>query len=146
MKTLSILTLTSALAVIVSAVAQAHTLPDGTLRGDGLWKSKDTQGTYDVITNVAGDKLTSTYTYGTQKREVTLELRDAGNGFLRVFADGRDAGSGYCLEKVVLCHYSVNTAKISLEETLTVQEGKLYKFGSKTEGGVTVMWQEALVK
>lgn len=140
------LTLTTSL-LTLSAAAQAHTIPDGTYRGEGLWKGAADRGGYEVVTTITGDRIASTYRLPNGgSREATIELKSGENGFLRVLADGKEVGSGYCLEKVELCHYSMKTDKLSLEETLTIQNGKLYKFGSKTEGAVTVMWQEGLEK
>jgi hypothetical protein len=142
----TILTLTTAL-LAFAAQAQAHTIPDGTFRGEGLWKSPADRGGYEVITTVAGERISSVYKIrGGENIETAVELKNGENGFLRVISEGKEVGSGYCLEKVALCHYSLKTDKLSLEETLTIQDGKLYAFGSKTQSGVTVMWQEKLEK
>jgi hypothetical protein len=142
MKTITLLTLTL---LTLGQAAHADSIPNGSYQGKGLWKSGATRGDYSVTTTVRDAAVTSTYQFAIgETRKVELELRADAHGFLRVLSDGKEVGTGYCIERVALCHYEMKTAKLSLEETLTIQAGKLYKFGSKTEGGVTVMWQEAL--
>jgi hypothetical protein len=131
---------------LVSAAAHAHAIPDGSYHGQGLWKSIPARGTYQVSTTVKGDQIASTYKFNGEERAFTIELQDSQNGFLRAVYEGKEVGQGYCLENVTLCHFSVKTDKLALEETLTIQNGKLYAFGSKTVDGLTVMWQESLEK
>ncbi|MGZ3651975.1 MAG: hypothetical protein ACXVB9_04955 [Bdellovibrionota bacterium] len=128
-----------------SGVAQADSIRDGHFQGKGLWKSETATGSYEVTTDVAGSLFSSSYKLANgQTIKTAMELKPAANGFLKVIDGGKQVGTGYCIEREQLCHYEVKNDKISLEETLTIQNGKLYKFGSKTTDGVTVMWQEAL--
>jgi hypothetical protein len=144
MKT-TILTLTTLLSL--ASMAQAEPLADGTYKGHGLWRSLDAQGSYEVQTTIQGNRVSSDYRLPDgSTRHVASEGTPGKNGFFTLNQEGKAVGQGYCLEKVQLCHVEVKLDEGSLEETLTNQNGKLYKFGSKTINGRTVMWQEALEK
>ncbi len=131
----------------INALGHAASLPEGVFKGGGTWKSQNLSGEYEVSSEIKGRIISSTYKLpdGSTKQWV-MEMRPTENGFFNVVSTNNVVGKGYCLEHVILCHYEVKTDELSLEETLTVQNEKLYKFGSKTEKGFRVMWQEALGK
>lgn len=130
----------------IGSISQAA-LPEGSFQGRGLWKSEKQEGRYEVRSEIQGQSIATTYTLPDGSTKAwNMEMKATENGFFEVRSGGAVVGKGYCLQYVTLCHYEVKTSALSLEETLTVQEGKLYKFGSKTESGITVMWQESLGK
>ncbi len=130
----------------ISSISQAA-LPEGDFTGRGLWRSDKQEGRYEVRSQIQGHGVATTYTLSDGSTKAwNMEMKLKENGFFEVSSGGAVVGKGYCLRYVALCHYDVKTDALSLEETLTVQEGKLYKFGSKTENGITVMWQESLSK
>ena len=131
----------------INTLGFAASLPDGTFKGDGLWKSQKLSGEYEVSSEIRGQTVSSTYKLpdGSTK-QFAMEMRPTENGFFDLVSNTKLVGKGYCLEHVILCHYEIKTDDLALEETLTVQNDKLYKFGSKTEKGFKLMWQEALGK
>lgn len=122
-------------------------LPDGNFKGNGLWKSANDQGTYEVMTSVNGNHIVTSYKLpnGTQK-EWKFEMEPTSNGFFKVKTNGTEVGKGYCLENVAVCHYDMILGSLFLEETLTASGSKLYKLGSKDQGTGQIMWQEAMDK
>lgn len=132
---------------LISVSAIASTIPDGTYTGQALWKSRSQQGNYAVQVTVAENTFQTEYSLpdGT-KKQWDFEMAPEANGFFKVKTHEVEVGSGYCLEKSPVCHYQVKIADLSLEETLTVQEGKLYRFGSKQDGTGQILWQESLDK
>jgi hypothetical protein len=144
MKTVMIL---GTILMSMNAFAQADRLPDGAYKGQGLWKSANQSGHYEVSTEIRGEKVISSYKRpnGTAY-QWEMTMKPAKNGFFTVISRGAEVGKGYCLEHTTLCHYDLAAKGLELEETLTIQDGKLYKYGSKTENGTLVMWQEALYK
>jgi hypothetical protein len=75
-----------------------------------------------------------------------FEIKNQGTTFYDVISYGVKIGSGYCLEKALVCHYDISVENLKLEETL-VQEGTiLYRYGSKNEGQGLIVWQESLNK
>lgn len=131
----------------INTLGHAANFPEGVFKGDGLWKSQKLSGEYEVNSEIKGQTISSTYKLsdGSIKQWV-MEMRPTGNGFFEVVSNTNIVGKGYCLEHIILCHYEVKTDDLTLEETLTIQNEKLYKFGSKTEKGFNIMWQEALGK
>jgi hypothetical protein len=131
----------------LTALSHAEGLPEGNFKGDGLWKGHETSGKYTVSSELKGQTLISTYRMPDgSTSNWSFEMKAKENGFFDVISGAKVVGGGYCLDHVVLCHYEVKMGKLQLEETLTIQNEKLYKFGSKTENGFHVMWQEALGK
>jgi len=125
----------------------AGTIQNGTFVGKGLWKSNADQGTYEVTTNVNSNIIDSSYLHqGGKPKKWSFEMEQTKNGFFKVKAYGAEIGKGYCLDKVELCHYEIAVGQLVLEETLTIQGNKLYRFGSKDEGSGRIFWQEALDK
>lgn len=122
-------------------------LPIGKFRGSGLWKSFKEQGSYEVTTNINGKTMTSSYQLPNGiSREWKFEIEPTLNGFFKVKTYGAEVGQGYCLERVEVCHYEIKADELTMEETLTILDGKLYRFGSKEEGSVRIMWQESMDK
>jgi hypothetical protein len=131
----------------LNPLAHAASLPDGSFKGEGLWKSQKVNGTYEVQSEINGQSISSTYKLpdgSTKKWKV--EMRATENGFFDVMLESNLVGTGYCLDHVALCHYEVKTENLTLEETLIAHDDRLYKFGSKTEDGFRVKWQESLGK
>ena len=143
MKTTLIL---AALALSMQSLAFAG-LPEGNFSGKALWKTQKETGKYEVSTEIKGGSISSTYTLpdGSVKNW-NFEMQPTANGFFSVVSGKRTLGQGYCLEHVSLCHYEINFGETTLEESLTVENEKLYKYGSKKEKGILIMWQEALSK
>lgn len=132
---------------IMAAQANAATFPEGKYIGKALWKTETTQGAYNVKTTFVGETVSSNYTLeGGKQMEWKFEMQPTSNGFFNVVVNGTDVGSGYCLDKVLVCHYEANLGSLKLEETMTVEGGKLYKFGSKEIGTDRVVWQEELIE
>jgi hypothetical protein len=122
-------------------------LTDGNYKGSGLWKSEKDTGSYSVTTAIKSNKVSASYELpdGTQK-EWIFDMDPSNNGFFKVKTFGAEIGSGYCLEKAEVCHYEIQVGKLKLEETLTLQNDKLYRFGSKDDGAGRTVWQEAMDK
>jgi hypothetical protein len=135
------------LVTLLSVPAFAGNLTDGSFKGKGLWKSAAKSGTYEVRTQIANNVYSATYTMadGSQK-QWSFEMSATTNDFFQVKSNGANLGSGYCLEKAMVCHYEISFGTTKLEETLTIQNDKLFRFGSKNDGTLTVMWQEAMDK
>jgi hypothetical protein len=143
MKTLAI----TLIAGLISAQAWAGTIPEGHFKGDGLWKSASKRGRYTVETTVSKNTINTDYTLPDGvKKQWNFEMAPTKNGLFKVTVFGAEIGQGYCLEKVELCHYEIKVSGFTLEETLTVQDGTLYRFGSKDDGSGRIVWQEALEK
>jgi hypothetical protein len=138
----SVLTL---IAVLGCVPAFASTLPDGKFSGDALYSSAKGQGTYSVNTTITGNTIATEYVLKDgSKKEWKFDMEPTSGGFFKVKAYDLEIGQGYCLQKASVCHYEIKVAKLSLEETITAMNGKLYKFGSKDEGKGRILWQEAL--
>ncbi len=130
---------------ILSNVALAGSFPEGTFSGQGSWKSESQKGAYTVETKIVGNIVQTEYVLpdGTE-REWTFEMVPTTNGLFKVKTAGVEVGEGYCIDHADVCHYEVQFGSFSLEETLTLENGKLYRLGSKDEGSGRVIWQEAL--
>ena len=130
---------------LMTLQAQAGMIPDGAYKGNGMWRSAQSNGIYQVRTAVAGTKVSADYVMpdGTQKSwNFEIVTREAGQ--FKVVANTVQIGHGYCLEKVNVCHYEISVSDFSLEETLTLSDKKLYRFGSKTSGQGRTLWQESM--
>ena len=134
--------------LLVSASAFAATFPEGSFKGHGLWKSASGQsGSYTASTTVSVTALESQYELSNAtQREFKADIEMKSPNFFVLKSVGVPIGSGYCLERAVVCHYQLNAGETALEETITLQDGKFYRFGSKGSGESKVMWQEALSK
>ena len=120
-------------------------LSDGSFKGNGLWQSEHDKGSYSVTTIIQSNKISSSYEMPDgSKKEWTFDMETSSNGFFKVKTYGAEIGSGYCLENAVVCHYDIQVGKLKLEETLTLQNDKLYRFGSKDDGSGRSFWQEAM--
>lgn len=136
-----------ALLVLVSEVSLAQGLTNGSFEGRGLWKASSgpAQGEYKTVTVIRGNKVEATYNMGMAGQYGwKFEMKTTTPGFFDVISRGEKIGSGYCLEKVVLCHYDVSVPNFKLEETITLQGANLYRYGSKNQGQGTIAWQEKL--
>lgn len=132
---------------LITLQSLAGTIPAGTYSGEAIWKSASSQGSYKVDSKIQNNQFQSQYTLpdGSSKTW-NFEMVETGNGFFKVTSNNKFIGQGYCLEKVTLCHYSIEEGNFSLEETLTIQDNKLYRFGSKGDESGRIVWQEVLVK
>lgn len=127
------------LAALTSA-AMAAPMTDGSYKGHGRWKSADGQsGAYDVATTVKDGVISNTYDFNGKSKSFTMEAKLDSKGFFPVLINGTIVGNGYC--QSVQCHYRLDSG---MEETLTFDQGHLYRLGSKTENGKTITWEEAL--
>jgi hypothetical protein len=134
---------TALVLTVLSGVASAGVLSDGSYEGKGLWKSPSARGNYDVATVVKGDSIQARYTFGNGlTRSWNLKMIAQEKGFFTVETEGKTIGHGYCLESSQVCHYEVKFDKLTLEETLTNIGDKLYRFGSKDDGQGRIVWQE----
>jgi len=144
-----------ALSTLTSMATYANSIPEGTFKGQGLWKSETKTGKYEVSTTIVGDTIKTSYTWENHDQfEFEFQTHDLANGFFEIQIDGHKFGKGYCLEGAIVCHYEIdfssenNPEKVRLEETLTIQDGKLYRFGHKNwiagQYHTDVFWQEAL--
>jgi hypothetical protein len=138
------------IAALLSTTSWAGALPDGTYKGDGLWNSPLKQGSYKTETKISGEQLDTTHiesTYlledGTTKTWA-FEVVPSNGNFFKVEVDGKEVGQGYCLSRATVCHYEVSVGNMELEETISYEVGKLYRFGSKVENDRKVMWQEKM--
>ncbi len=133
------------IATLLSTQAWSGVLPDGNYTGKGLWNSPLKQGSYDTTTNIKGNVISAKYTLedGAQK-DWTFEISPTDGKFFKVRAKDHEVGQGYCLSHATVCHYQINVGSMVLEETITFMDGKLYRFGSKTDDDGKVMWQESL--
>ena len=117
--------------------------PEGSFKGHGRWKSADGEsGTYTLNTEIKGDLMSSKYQYDGKEEEWTFTAKFDKNSFFPVMVDGGEVGRGYCYS--VQCHYEVRIGEMHLEETLTFDQGKLYRLGSKVTAGHRIAWEEAL--
>jgi hypothetical protein len=134
------------LALIISMFtiqSWADSIPDGNYQGQGLYQSRTETGNYSTQINVQGNSIKSAYTLPDgSKKEWNFEMSQQANGFFKVVTNGVDVGEGYCLQKTIVCHYEIKVNTLSLEETFTLLDGRLYRFGSKDNGSGRVMWQE----
>lgn len=125
--------------------AHAASLPEGSYKGEGLWRSAKSQGTYTAETKIEGAKIESSYKGEDGAFAFTIELKAETNGFYRVISQGADVGEAYCLKQAQVCHYELKAGNLSVEETIVFDHGNLYRFGSKrVKGGEKIAWQEAL--
>lgn len=129
--------------VSANAGAISGVIGDGVYGGQGLWNSPSQKGTYEVMTGVAGDVIETRYLLpdGSEK-SWRIETIAQQKGFFQVKVYGRVVGQGYCLESAAVCHYEVQINDFKLEETFVFMDGKLYRYGSKSEGGELIVWQE----
>jgi hypothetical protein len=143
---LTVLTGAYVLAAGTGSGSAKTALPSGHFLGNGLWKSATDGGSYQAETLINGSTVTSKYTLsdGT-KREFTFDMVDAQNGIFKVKIFGAEVGRGYCLDKAQVCHYELKAGNVDLEETITIMDGKLYRFGSKDQGSGRIVWQEAQI-
>ena len=134
------------LLTLLSLTAHADGLPDGVYSGNGFWRSEDgTTGTYSVEATISGTSVSETYILPDGSSKFwAFDLVATKPGFFKVEVSGQGMGSGYCIENVALCHYSLESG---LEETLTAVDRHLYRVGSKLgPNGEKIFWQEALQK
>jgi hypothetical protein len=122
-------------------------ITDGNYKGSGLWKSVKDKGSYSVTTAIKSNTVSASYELPDgSKKEWNFDMEPSINGFFKVKTFGAEIGSGYCLEKAEVCHYEIQVGKLKLEETLILQNDKLYRFGSKDEDSGRIVWQEAMDK
>lgn len=136
-----------ALLVLVAEVSFAEGLTNGSFEGTGLWKASSgrVKGEYKTTTVIKGNKVEASYNMGPAGQYGwKFEMKETAPGFFDVMSRGEKVGAGYCLEKVVVCHYDVSAPNLKLEETITIQGATLYRFGSKNQGRGTIAWQEKL--
>jgi hypothetical protein len=125
-----------------SAMAMTN-LPNGSFSGQGHWKDNTgASGDYSTAAVVANNGVSSTYTFNGQSKSFTMATPLDQNGFFPVTVAGTNVGSGYCWS--VQCHYTISQDGGTLEETLTFYQTHLYRTGSKTVNGKTIIWEEAL--
>lgn len=132
--------------LILSQTALANHLSEGQFQGKGIWKKVSTRGDYQVRTEITGNQVATTYTLpdGKSKNwEFMMDEDENSNGFFKVVSQGSVLGTGYCLENTELCHYEITVKTGKIEETITLQHGILYKFGS-FNGNEKIFWQEEL--
>lgn len=131
--------------ILLSQLSYAHSLREGAYFGNGLWHSDREAGVYRTNTIIEKTEIKTKYQLldGTLK-QWNFQIKDSSNGFFEISSQGVQLGNGYCLEKASVCHYQFSVGKIKLEETITHQSHKLYRFGSKDEGNGLVFWQESL--
>lgn len=135
------------LVTLLSSQAWASAFPVGNYRGRGLWKSLSESGNYTDSITINNNSVKTDYTLPDgSKRQWNFEMSPQQNGFFKVMSRGIEIGQGYCLEKAEVCHYEITQDKFSLEETFTLLDGRLYRFGSKDYGKGRIMWQEAVDK
>ncbi len=133
--------------MLIANTCLAGGLTDGNYKGSGLWQSEKNKGSYAVTTSIKSNKVSASYELPDgSKKEWIFDIDPSTNGFFKVKTFGAEIGSGYCLEKAEVCHYEIAVGKLKLEETLTIQNDKLYRFGSKDEGSGRIVWQEAMDK
>ncbi len=131
--------------ILISQLGQAHSLTEGSYSGNGLWHSVQSTGTYKTISVVKKNEIKTIYQLldGSTK-EWNFQIKESTNGFFEISSQEVQIGTGYCLEKVHVCHYQLSIGQLKLEETLVEQNNTLYKFGSKDEGQGPISWQESL--
>lgn len=140
-------TLLVVLGLLFSPIASADSLPAGKYGGRGLWKTTEKTGTYEVVTIVAEKSIETTYSLPNGETKVwKFDMTQSANGFFVVEVGGEVVGQGYCIERSPSCHYEIQVGPMKLEETLTVQQGQMYRMGSKTEGGKQIAFQEISVQ
>jgi len=133
--------------VIASQLSFSHTLPEGTYQGKGVWKSISEGGNYTNTTVISKDQIKTHYKLPNGKyMDWDFTLSNENNSFFDLTIDGQKVGSGYCLEKITLCHYQFEVPGVKLEESLVQQENNIYRYGSKIINGKTIFWQERLEK
>ena len=132
---------------LITLQAQAGMIPDGSYKGNGAWRSSSDKGNYAIQTSISGHKISTNYALPDgSKKEWNFEIVTGEAGQFSVLANSLTIGSGYCLDQVDVCHYEIKVNDFSLEETLTLMDKKLYRFGSKTEGQGRTLWQESMDK
>ncbi len=139
---------TSALSLFLFASSCfAGALSEGRYKGSGLWNSEKDSGYYSVVTEIEKDQVAASYELpdGSKKKWV-FNLEPSVKGFFKVKTFGLEIGSGYCLDKTPVCHYEIEIGKFKLEETLALQNNKLYRFGSKEDETGRIFWQEDMDK
>lgn len=143
------LIITSAILISAIPALASSSLKPGHYVGTGQWHSADGKaGQYQVETTIGNSPNTpsvqSTYDYDGQRQVWDFTMLFKSPGFFAIASggggEGNVNGSGYCLD--VQCHYEVPGS--NLEETFSFVDGKLYKIGSKTQHGKTLVWQESL--
>jgi hypothetical protein len=136
--------LIGALTLIANA-AIADTIKDGTYSGGGRWKTPKINGEYQITTTIKQNTVSSTYNLpGGDTKTWQFTMGHKGSGFFDVVVKDQKIGEGYCLDDVMLCHYAIKWDALIVEETLTLQHGVLYKYGSKNHEHGRVVWQEKL--
>jgi hypothetical protein len=130
-------------AIVVSTSYGMSGLPDTQAQGAGAWKhTAGPKGDYTVEMTIKDNHVHSVYQWkdGGETFDFVAEFKK--NGFFTVNSEGHAIGEGYCGD--VQCHFNVRVGAFELQETLTFQDGKVYRLGSKTVDGGKIMWQEAL--
>ncbi len=133
--------------VLASQLSYSHTLPEGTYQGQGIWKSASEGGNYTNTTVISKDQIKTHYklTDGSYL-DWDFTLSNETNNFFDITIEGQKVGTGYCLEKISLCHYQIEVSGVKLEESLVQQENNMYRYGSKVINEKTIFWQERLEK
>lgn len=145
MKTNLLTTFAAMALILTSNQSIASGIREGNFVGKGLWKSENATGAYKVSVVIQNDTVSSEYELSDgSKLSWNFKMNGTANGFFKVKSQGVEIGSGYCLDRAEVCHYEIKTSKLNLEETLTILDGNLYRFGSKYMGKVKTAWQEAL--
>jgi hypothetical protein len=135
------------LVALLSSQAWASAFPVGNYHGHGLWKSLSEKGNYTNTISINNNSVSTDYKLPDgSRRKWNFEMSPQQNGFFKVISEGTELGQGYCLEKAEVCHYEIKQGTFSLEETFTLLDGRLYRFGSKDYGKGRIMWQEAADK
>jgi len=151
MKTLT--TITFLTAILAANAGMAHGFQAGTYSGEGLWNSSQAKGTYKVELQVKGNEISSQYAItDTGSKKWSFTMKNKAHNFFDVVSEGEKIGTGYCLEKALVCHYEVAQGDFKLEETIVQepaqqpaqQKNVIYKFGSKQTGANVISWQEKL--
>lgn len=135
------------IALLVSELSFAHGFTTGSYKGNGLWNSRSAKGVYQTTTVIDKNTIKAHYSLPDgSSRDWSFDIQNQASTFFDVISQGTKIGSGYCLEKALVCHYELSVGQLKLEETL-VQEGtKIYRYGSKDEGKGPIAWQESLDK
>lgn len=130
--------------------------------GSGIWKkSTGGSGDYTVTSAVEHNgnsvKITKTFTYGGNTRNVTMVLKKMDDTFYEVFdANDQYIGSGYCfpmggsipskpgLDGGKICHTDTNTDDGFVESSVEIRADVVHSMGSKTTiaTGERIIWMD----
>ena len=137
--TIAILTI-----ILAAQISIAHGLTQGQYEGSGLWKGLNHTGNYQANMVVEKNAFKAEYNLGNgSKKDWTFTTKETVQGFFDVLVKGKKIGTGYCLDKVNVCHYQINVNQLKLEETIVQDGSKIYRFGSKNEKNGLIAWQES---